>query len=268
MVKKSFTLLFIFVFLILSSGCLHIQKPGKLKIAISREKTGANAQTYSGWLNRYSDGIEWFNLYPLGMDSASSLIKNCDGVLISGGEDVFPAAYGKAEDTVRCGSIDRYRDSLEFMMIESAIRDQKPLLGICRGLQIINVDRGGSLIIDIPSDFDTSVIHRQDDWQHCYHLVTLLDNTLLENISRVKTGSVASNHHQGIDEPGKGLLVSAYASDSLPEAIEWKDKRNKGFLMAVQWHPERMDTLDQLSAPVAKEFLKEALIYRKGQIRK
>jgi putative glutamine amidotransferase len=245
-------------------GCQPVHENHKIRIAISKEKTGQTVQTYSGWLERYSPDIEWFNLYPMGLDSAAKLLKTCDGMLISGGEDVYPGYYDKASDTNRCGTIDPYRDSLEFMMIKTAIKDNKPLVGVCRGLQIINVERGGSLIVDIPSDFDTMVIHRQDDWQHCFHPVSLVPNTLLYQISKGKSGNVASNHHQGIDHLGKCLLVSAYSSDSLPEAIEWKDKKNKGFLLAVQWHPERMDTLDLLSAPIAKEFLKNAEEYHSG----
>jgi len=244
-------------------GCQPVRENHKIRIAISKEKTGQTEQTYSGWLERYSPDIEWFNLYPLGLDSSAKLLETCDGVLISGGEDVFPGYYDKAADTVRCGTIDPYRDSLEMMMIKAAIKTKKPLLGVCRGLQIINVERGGSLVVDIPSDIDTTVIHRQDDWQLCFHPIFPVPNTLLYKISKGKPGDVASNHHQGIDQLGKGLWVSAYAADSLPEAIEWKDKKNNGFLMAVQWHPERMDTLNLLSAPIAKEFLKKAEVFSK-----
>jgi len=253
----------VFGMVVLFLGCQPSHSSHKIRIAISKEKTGQTAQTYSGWLERYSTDIEWFNLYPLGMDSASKILETCDGVLITGGEDVYPGLYNKDFDTVRCDDIDRYRDSLEFMMIKEAIRDKKPLLGICRGLQIINVEQGGSLIVDIPSDFDTVVIHRQDDWQHCFHPVSLVPNTLLYKISEGKPGDVASNHHQGIDQLGEGLLISAYAPDRLPEAFEWKNKVNRGFLMAVQWHPERMDTLDLLSEPIAKEFLKKTLAFKK-----
>ena len=204
-------------------------------------------------------------MYPLGIDSALSLLKTCDGVLITGGEDVFPGVFGKIEDTARCGSIDRYRDSLEFALIDAAIANKMPLIGVCRGLQIINIALDGSLIIDIPSDYDTTVTHRQNDWINCYHPVHLIPESQLFEITQTMAGDVASNHHQGIDDLGKGLFISAYAADSLPEAIEWKNRGNKSFLMAVQWHPERMDTLDLLSAPIAKEFLREASIHQENK---
>lgn len=231
----------------------------KIRIAISKEY---NAKNYSNWLNRYHNNLEWFNMYPLGIDSALQLLESCDGLLVTGGEDVFPGVYGKLSDLPRCGAIDRYRDSLEFALIASTLADNKPLIGVCRGEQILNISLGGTLHIDIPSDFDTTIIHRQKDWQNCFHPVQIKSNTLLQSLSGVQSGDVTSNHHQGIEILGKGLLISAFSDDGLPEAIEWKDPKGKGFLMAVQWHPERMDTLHPLSAPLAKKFLEEASTYQ------
>jgi len=247
--------------LIILIGCQSGNKPA-IRIAVSKEKSAKSIQNYSGWLERYNDNIEWFYMYPLGIDSALKLMETCDGVLITGGEDVFPGIYGKIEDTARCGSIDRYRDSLEFALIDAAIEYKMPLLGICRGLQIINVALDGSLIIDIPSDYDTAVTHRQDDWQNCFHAVVPVEATHFNVITDGRQGEVASNHHQGIDVLGEGLQISAYATDSLPEAIEWDIRGEKAFMMAVQWHPERMDTLHHLSAPIAKVFLEEANKFR------
>lgn len=227
----------------------------ELRIAISKEGRSGN---YSGWLKRYNKNIRWFNMYPLGIDSAISLLATCDGLLLSGGEDVFPGIYGKIDDTTDCGSVDRYRDSLEFALITSGLKERMPIIGICRGEQILNVRFGGTLHIDIPTDFDTTVIHRQKDWRNCFHMVEVLPNTLLSELSGLTNGEVTSNHHQGIEIPGHDLRISALAKDGLPEAIEWNKPDGKGFLMAVQWHPERMDTLHPLSAPIAKKFLLEA----------
>lgn len=248
---------------IVFQGCSNgPAKEQTIRIAISKEY---NAKNYSNWLKRYHNKVEWFNMYPLGIDSALRLLESCDGLLVSGGEDVFPGIYGKLSDTPRCGSIDQYRDSLEFALIVATLEDNKPLFGICRGEQILNISLGGTLHIDIPSDFDTTVIHRQKDWQNCFHPVQIKSNSLLQHLSGVASGGVTSNHHQGIEILGKGLLISAFADDGLPEAIEWKDPKGKGFLMAVQWHPERMDSLHPLSAPLAKKFLKEASLYQASQ---
>lgn len=235
-----------------------------LRIAISKEKPSKYTQNYSGWLKRFDAEIVWFDMYPLGIDSALRLVETCDGVLITGGEDVFPGYYGKAEDTIRCGTIDRYRDSLEIALIDAAIKNNMPLIGVCRGLQIINVALDGSLIVDIPTDFDSTVKHRQDDWRNCSHSVFPVEATNFNVISGARQGDVASNHHQGIDVLGEGLQISAYSADSLPEAIEWSIRGEKAFLMAVQWHPERMDTLHHLSASIAKAFLEEAAVFQEN----
>ncbi len=251
----------IIIFLILISCCRESQEP--MKIAITKEKPAQYTQNYSNWLKRYDPGVVWVNMYPLGIDSALKVLKTCDGLLVTGGEDVYPGLYGKVYDTARCGTIDRYRDSLEIALIDQAIADKMPVFGICRGLQIINIDRGGSLYVDIPTDFDTTVIHRQEDWRNCFHPVIPEKGTRLIKLTGNKSGNVASNHHQGIEKTGRDLTVSAWSYDSLPEAIEWADFNGRGFLMAVQWHPERMDTLDAYSKPLAEKFLKEAEVFQK-----
>ncbi|MCF6170120.1 MAG: gamma-glutamyl-gamma-aminobutyrate hydrolase family protein [Bacteroidales bacterium] len=254
-------LLLLLVSALLSQACWSLSGKQELRIAISKEgKSGS----YSGWLKRHGNNIQWFNLYPLGIDSALQLLKTCDGLLLTGGEDVFPGVYGKIGDTPRCGAIDRFRDSLEFALIQAALVEKMPVFGICRGLQILNVKLGGTLYIDIPADFDTTVIHRQKDWQNCFHSVQVEPGTMLYTLSKTPTAEVTSNHHQGIELPGEGLRISAFSFDKLPEAIEWENGKNKSFLMGVQWHPERMDTLDPLSAPLAGIFLKEAEDFRKS----
>ncbi|NOY50813.1 MAG: gamma-glutamyl-gamma-aminobutyrate hydrolase family protein [Chlorobi bacterium] len=248
------------VLLIILQSCCYPPEKEAVVIAISKE-----SPNYTGWLSRFEENVEYKNLYPLGVDSAIKVLQNCNGLLLTGGEDVFPAYYGQIGDTVSCGTIDYYRDSLEFALISYAIKNKMPIIGVCRGEQILNVALGGSLYVDIPGEFDSYVIHRQDDWRNCYHDVFLVDSTLLEAISSVEFGKVTSNHHQGIKKLGNGLRVSAYSADSLPEAVEWENRGDKSFLMAVQWHPERMDTLHLLSAPMAREFLDEARLFQESK---
>jgi putative glutamine amidotransferase len=252
------------IFAVLVNSCQE-GKNKPLKIAISKEKSEEYQENYSNWLKRFEADIEWFEMYPLGIDSAINLAETCDGILITGGEDIFPGLYNKTDDTARCGKIDRYRDSLEIAMIELAIEHNIPIVGVCRGLQIINVSLGGSLIVDIPADLGNLVTHRQEDWQNCYHLVKPVDATHLNVITEGTKGDVSSNHHQGIENVGDGLQISATSADGLPEAIEWEIRGEKGFLMAVQWHPERMDTLHPFSAPIAKAFLTEARAYQESR---
>jgi putative glutamine amidotransferase len=259
--KTNLKILVIILFAGWLTACNHAPKvTGRpLRIAISKMH---KKRTYSNWLHRYDTTLLLYNMYPLGIDSAMKLANRVDGILITGGEDVYPGYYGKEGDTSRCGTFNRYRDSLEMALINYALDNKVPLIGICRGEQIINVALGGSLIIDIPTDWDTVVKHADKNWNLQWHNVSIVPGTKMASISRVKQGRVSSSHHQAIDRLGKGLVISAFAPDSIPEAIEWSSGANKGFLMATQWHPEHMDTLSPLSAPFAKIFLKEASLYR------
>lgn len=255
--KKILVLLTAAFLLTVQPACQQ-NKEQLLHIAISSELPDRAITTYAAWLQRHRPDIQYTNLYPLGIDSAIQLLNICDGLLLTGGPDVFPGIYQRMEDTARCGSFDRYRDSLEFKLLARALDMKMPVVGICRGEQLINVAFGGSLIIDIPTDFDTTIVHRQDDWRNCFHEVQAVTNSQLYNWSEGKAAEVTSNHHQAIDRLGAGLKISAYSTDRLPEALEWEERGGHGFLMAVQWHPERMDTLHPLSAPLAIRFLEEA----------
>ena len=255
-----------FLYILITAGlfsCTNVQQPKKtpLRIAISKMH---RKHTYSNWLHRYDTTLQLYNMYPLGVDSAIGFAKTVDGILITGGADVFPGYYGKISDTARCGKFDRYRDSLEIALIHYAVDHKIPLIGVCRGEQIINVALGGSLIIDIPTDWDTLVKHASKDWKLQWHEVNIVPNTLMAAISGQTHGTVSSSHHQAIEKLGKGLRITAYAPDSIPEAIEWATRGSKGFLMATQWHPEHMDTLSPFSAPYAKLFLQESALYERN----
>ncbi len=238
-------------------GCDTTQ-PEKLTIAISKESSN-----YTQWLIRNDAHLNTINLYGMSMDSAIKALANCQGLLLTGGEDVYPGYYHQENDTGRCGSFDPYRDSLELAAINFAVKNKLPIMGICRGEQILNVALGGSLIIDIPQDFDTTVIHRQDDWQRCFHPVSAVPGSMLVKITGDDRDNVTSNHHQAINRLADELFICAYADDSLPEAVTWKIAEGKGYLFAVQWHPERMKSGSPFSDPLAQQFLKEANSYAK-----
>ena len=237
-----------------------VEKPSnRIRIAISKEKSDKSTTKYADWLLNADSTIDYFYMYPLGIDSAIELLSTCNGLLVTGGEDVFPGYYGKVEDTARCGTFDRYRDSLEMAVINAAIVLKIPIFGICRGEQIININRGGTLYIDIPSDFDTIVKHRNEDWSRCYHPVWIVDNSTLNKIApNPKDFDIVTSHHQGIEVLGKDLRIMAYAYDSLPEAIEWDSTVDHPYLMATQWHPEAMDYEHDLSLPLAFSFIEAA----------
>ena len=258
--KKIFSALatLMLVMAITSTSFGQINTDVSLKIALTKQ-----TKSYTTWIESYEDNVEFFNLYEMDLNTAMRLLSFCDGLIVTGGEDVFPGLYDQAADTLRCGTIDKFRDKLEYAAIDMAIKSKMPILGVCRGQQILNVFQGGSLYVDIPGDVGTMVVHRQEDWKNCFHTVSIVEETQLYKISGVKNGKVNSNHHQAINKLGSELKISAYSADKLPEAIEWEDRKDKGFLMAVQWHPERMDGQSPLSMSIAKKFLKEVELFKK-----
>ena len=248
---------FVLVWTLILIGCTTATQPS-LTIAVSKQ-----SDAYVQWLQRNDSTVKTINLYPLGIDSALSILNRCNGLLLTGGEDVYPGYYDQLADTSRCGEFDNYRDSLEMALIEFAVQHKIPILGVWRGEQILNVALGGSLVVDIPTDFDTAVIHQQEDYLHCVHPVTAVSGSVLVEMAGATADSVTSNHHQAIDRLAEPLSIIAYAPDSLPEAVSWKNHENKGFLFAVQWHPERMKPGRPYSDPIGLAFLTKAKAYLK-----
>ncbi len=160
-------------------------------------------------------------------------IDMCHGFLIPGGEDVDPRWYKEVKSEA-CGETDFSYDLFQFQAVEKILQSKKPLLGICRGIQVINIAFGGSLIQDIPSMVDTSITHRQTtDRTKPIHQVEFEKNSKLYKLLG-KKAMVNSLHHQAIKELGKGLKPVGYAEDGIIEAIESEEYP----LFAVQWHPE------------------------------
>ncbi len=262
MIRKTtffqFTLLLAIVLII--GSCR--QQTGKTKIAVSYIYGDTAENSYFKWLKNINPDAEYFVMYDLPGDSVNIVFEECSALLLTGGEDVYPGRYGKEYDTVRCGKFDLYRDTLEFKLIEMALEREMPILGVCRGQQILNVAMGGTLYVDIPTDINSMVRHRCQDWKNCFHQVRVLPNNLLSQISGLKKGKVNSNHHQAIDRLAEDFKVFAITNDGIIESIGWKDTIDKPFFMAVQWHPERMDTASMLSKPIARKFLDAADKFR------
>jgi len=205
------------------------------------------------WLKDKDSNITYISVYKLSKDSIDFLLKKADGIIITGGEDVNPHLYDSDSLLAYCGVINDYRDSLEYKLINYALENKIPLLGICRGLQIINVSQGGSLIADIPT-FVGDSLHRLNGPVN--HEVFIDKNSNLRHYISVDSGMVLSNHHQCINRIANVFVVSAIAKDSVIEAIEFADTANKAFFLAIQWHPEGMNYNLPLSKDIANEFLK------------
>ncbi len=166
-------------------------------------------------------------------------IKLCSSLLLTGGDDIFPEFYYDWEDGKDRSKYKPLRDGFEFKLFDYALSNSLPVLGICRGLQLINIRLNGSLINDIETVRGTN--HTKiSDTQDRMHEVNLYENTLVYDVVREKRGTVSSSHHQAIDRLGEGLTITAKADDGIIEAVEWEDKTSKPFLLAIQWHPERM----------------------------
>lgn len=216
------------------------------------------------WLSNSvgNTNFKCINLYAVkNKDSVNLLLKKADGIIIAGGVDVNPSLYGKQDEIERCGITNPHRDSLEQKMIRYAIKNKTPLLGICRGHQILNVSEGGSLIIDIPTDTGSKYLHRDSRKakEHkstaVYHKIYIKRNTFLYNIVKVDSGTGYSNHHQAIEKLASGYIISAYAKDKIAESIEPVDTLLHPFILGVQWHPEAMDVKNPLSGRIGRKFM-------------
>ncbi len=161
----------------------------------------------------------------------------CDGLLLSGGQDVSPMHYGQ-EPSQRLGDTFPERDRYEYSLISEAMQANKPILGICRGLQIINTYFKGTLYQDLSYIGGEVYKHSQGkNPKLATHHAYLEEHTKLYNIFGCDQIMVNSFHHQAIHELGEGLKISARARDGVIEAIE---KEDYPFLLAVQWHPEML----------------------------
>ena len=164
-------------------------------------------------------------------EQARQMALEFDGLLVTGGYDINPSLY-KEENTKSLGIEDSI-DKTDINLINAFIGADKPILGICRGLQIINVALGGTLIQDIPNEYNTDVVHSGFDGKVATHPISVEENTFLHSILG-SNAVVNSYHHQAIGRLAEPLKTSAYSSDGIIEAVEGKN------ILALQWHPERM----------------------------
>ena len=218
--------------------------PAANEIPVSEDKPSIVlvSKDYNGnigtWMHLLDKEIIIKECYGLSEDSLDYYLLNADAIIIGGGKDVNPILYDKPEYIEICGTIDNYRDSLEIKMIRYADNKKIPIMGICRGQQIINVVHGGTLIPDIPTYVKDNLKHRSK--KDSAHIIIPVKETWLNEDFKQDTFWVNSRHHQSIDRLAEGFEVVAYSPDGVVEAIFIKDKSIHPFTMAVQFHPENL----------------------------
>ena len=176
---------------------------------------------------------------PLGISGSQiqDLLSRLDGILLSGGGDIDPDRFG-ADPHPKVNFIDKDRDRVEIQLIQDAIQQEIPFLGICRGIQTLNVALGGTLYTHISDQHPDAIHHAQIEGHpkdYLSHEIQIKPETKISSCMGQSNLKVNSMHHQGIHQLASGLVATAYAPDGLIEAVELEAY---GFGLAVQWHPE------------------------------
>ena len=192
-------------------------------------------------------------------NNLDSLLSIADGIVLTGGEDINPLMYDNASNLDLCETINHYRDTLEKLIFDYALNNSIPTIGICRGMQMINVAAGGSLYADIPTQLSNAVIHRNNgEVNHSIYLVDPQNtyNSLIFPKNDTSSSFIVNSwHHQGLNDLAKGVIVLARSNDMLPEAIAL-DSNLHPFMIAVQFHPERLGGNNGISITMKDNFFK------------
>src|SRR5215210_1919934 len=201
-------------------------------------------------------------------ETLRGIYEQLDGVFLPGGADIDPDSYGENRHPL-CDRTDPPRDAVELMLARWAMEDRKPLLGVCRGVQLINLAAGGTLYQDLKEQFAGSIKHDyfpfggQFARDYLSHDVRIEERSRLGEILGVQALKVNSMHHQGIKELGAGLVASAFAPDGLIEAAE---TAGDSFVIGVQWHPEALAEKDERMRRLFSAFIEAAGDFRNSRL--
>jgi putative glutamine amidotransferase len=222
------------------------------KIAVSRL-----APNYEAWLRKLDPGLEIVDFDSRDAGDFRTRVRQFSGLVLTGGGDIHPSLYGNPDTEHYCQGVDSKRDDLEFSMLEAALICRLPILAICRGLQVLNVFLGGTLIPHIPA-LPGKLLHK--DLQDVNHGVSISQGSQLFRYTGTDNEMVNSSHHQAIEKPGSGILITAFSEDGIAEAAELNDHEDQ-FCLAVQWHPERMPIENPLSGKLGGAFMRRIMNY-------
>jgi len=221
------------------------QKEQKRTIILSKA-----SENYIKWME--NDNTIILDAYTI--KNMDSILELADGIILTGGEDINPLQYNDTINLAVCGDINYKRDTLERKLFDFAFENKIPLIGVCRGMQMMNVASGGSLYGDIPTEIGTTVIHRNNG--EVNHEIVLTDTCSLIFPNGTDTIMVNSWHHQGLKIIPNHLRIIARAFDGLPEAVVM-DKSVHPFMIAVQFHPERLGKENVIHQTMKSSFYKQ-----------
>ncbi|MCI0548045.1 MAG: gamma-glutamyl-gamma-aminobutyrate hydrolase family protein [Candidatus Rokubacteria bacterium] len=208
--------------------------------SVTVDRTPERAYVNSAYLRAVQSAGGIPLLLPPGLDSGARdrLLAILDGLLLTGGGDVDPGLFGEAPHPTTA-EVAPARDSLEIAATRVTLERARPLLAICRGIQVLNVAFGGSLFQDVGSDPGTPVRHNQPEPRdQPMHKIKVAAGSRLAAVLGTEEVDVNSMHHQAIKVPGRGLLPVAWAPDQIVEGAELDDPAR--FVLGVQWHPEEL----------------------------
>jgi putative glutamine amidotransferase len=221
---------------------------------------------YIGQIRHYLDAVLWAGGLPLMIPTVDDrsivreYVERVDGILLPGSPtDIDPKHYG-AEPHPKLGKPYPERDATDFAILDFAENQRRdiPVLGICFGIQSLNVHRGGALVQDIPAQVDGPVAHDEDDGNPpARHRVRFAEDSLIGALAARPQMEVNSYHHQAVQTPGRNLRAVAFANDGVIEAVEDTTGR---FVLGVQWHPERGWKDDEFSKALFAKFIEHARV--------
>lgn len=223
-----------------------------MKIGLSYTDDEVKHQNYANWLSGH--GIDVIKLNESKNDPQE--IEKYDALVLSGGIDIHPKFYNNGNTNYPHVPKKFYeqRDEFEMALFKFSQQANKPVLGICRGLQLINCFYNGTLEQDLGEKKNN--IHKASVINHIQkdkvHGLDIEHGTILHEILNGKRFATNSAHHQAINKLGKGLKANCYSDDGLIEGFEWENQDHKPFLLCVQWHPERMYKFGLEESPVSK----------------
>ena len=246
-------LIFVFISKKTISLIKNIQKPKIIGVISDYSLNQNNQHNYSShpihiireqYINNLSNVCSNYNvvfiLIPVDLKQINKYTQLVDGVIFTGGADVDSKYYNQPKHPTNSEDSPK-RTEFEIKFLKNLLNEKKPILSICRGMQLINIALGGDLIQDISSYIKTEINHKSvkngQGYLNKVHRVETKENSLLRKITNKKEFWVNSNHHQSIDKLGKNLIISGISpKDNIIEAIEIRDYPN--FFLGVQWHPE------------------------------